>query len=151
MGPAIEDLPFVDEHRVLTSAPADVVWERLLVRLARADSSPTRAYGRLVGVEPRRASGRLPAVGATLPGFAVAEVDPMRLLRLTGRHRFSRYAWTFTLEPTPSGTRVVATTHAKFPGALGRLYRGAVIGTGAHQILVRRLLRSVARRRPPTD
>jgi hypothetical protein len=146
----IADLPFVDEHRILTSAPVDVVWDRLLVRLARADSSPARAYGRIVGVEPRRASGRLPAVGATLPGFVVAEVDRMRLLRLSGRHRFSRYAWTFTLEPTPSGTRVAATTHARFPGALGRLYRAAVIGTGVHQILVRRLLRSVARTRPST-
>jgi hypothetical protein len=36
-------------------------------------------------------------------------------------------------------------THAAFPGALGRLYRAAVIGSGAHRIVARRLLRRVAR------
>ena len=32
-----------------------------------------------------------------------------------------------------------------FPGVLGRLYRAAVIGSGGHRLVTRRLLRQVAR------
>ena len=142
----VEDLPLIDEQRMVSTASADIVWRHLLGRLARTDSAPARAYVRAIGGQPRRASGRLWEEGATLPGFLVAEADPGRLLCLTGGHLFSRYAWTFTLDPTPSGgTTLTATTRAQFPGLRGRLYRAAVIGTGGHRAVVRRLLRAVAR------
>jgi hypothetical protein len=38
-----------------------------------------------------------------------------------------------------------AQTHAAFPGIVGQLYRAAVIGSGAHRLVVRRLLSRVAR------
>jgi hypothetical protein len=59
---------------------------------------------------------------------------------LRGRHRFSDYSLTFVVD----GERVRALTHAAFPGVLGRLYRAAVIGSGGHRIVVKRLLRKIA-------
>ncbi|MDF2980061.1 MAG: hypothetical protein K0S40_4789 [Actinomycetospora sp.] len=115
--PAAPDaLPFVDRHEVLVAAPPRVVWDAL------------------------------PGVGATVPGFRVAEAAPERHLLLTGRHAFSRYALGFTLEPAVGGTLLGATTHAEFPGALGLLYRVAVIGSGTHGLIVPRMLRAVRRR-----
>jgi len=35
-----------------------------------------------------------------------------------------------------------ARTEAAFPGLLGRLYRAAVIGSGGHRLVARRLLRN---------
>jgi hypothetical protein len=76
-----------------------------------------------------------------VPGFRVVEAEPCRRLALRGRHRFSNYALTFVLD----GDRLRAQTHAAFPGVLGRLYRAAVIGSGGHRLVTRRLLRQVAR------
>jgi hypothetical protein len=42
-------------------------------------------------------------------------------------------------------SRLRAETHAAFPGLLGRLYRAAVIGSGGHRLVTRRLLRQIAR------
>jgi hypothetical protein len=42
--------------------------------------------------------------------------------------------------------RVTAHTSAAFPGLAGRAYRALVIGTGGHRIVVKQLLRAVARR-----
>ena len=53
----------------------------------------------------------------------------------------SNYALTFVFY----GDRLRARTHAAFPGILGRLYRAAVIGSGGHRLMTRRLLRQVAR------
>lgn len=80
--------------------------------------------------------------GQTLPGFRVAEAEPGRRLVLRGRHRFSDYELTFLLDDDTLRAR----THAAFPGLLGRLYRAAVIGTGGHRVVTRRLLRQVIRR-----
>ena len=82
----------------------------------------------------------------TLAGFRVASADPPRRLALEGRHRFSRYGLTFEIEPAREGSRVRAVTHAEFPGLRGRLYRAAVVGSGGHRIITRRLLKSIARR-----
>ncbi|MBZ0090389.1 MAG: hypothetical protein K8H90_08440 [Thermoanaerobaculia bacterium] len=76
-----------------------------------------------------------------MPGFRVAESEPGRRLALRGRHRFARYALTFVLD----GGRLCAQTHAEFPGLRGRLYRAAVIDSGGHRLITRRLLRQVAR------
>ncbi|MDQ6915974.1 MAG: hypothetical protein M3155_09220, partial [Actinomycetota bacterium] len=73
--------------------------------------------------------------------------DAPRELALEGTHSFSEYALTFRVsEIGPGRARVSAETRAAFPGAAGRLYRAAVIGTGAHLVAMGRLLRAVRRR-----
>lgn len=141
------DLPFVDEHQVLVSAPAPAVWRALTTQINRSGLAGASAasYGRLVDAEPRRASGNLPDEGATLPGFRVAEAAPGRLLRLAGRHRFSRHALVLTLVTQPDGTLLSARTYAEFPGLHGRVYRLLVIGSGGHRVLLGRLLHAVRR------
>ena len=66
-------------------------------------------------------------------------------LRLAGHHRFASYALVFEVESIGAHTTLRARTFAKFPGVLGRLYRAAVIGSGGHAVVVRWMLRSVAR------
>lgn len=139
-------LPFIDEHRVLVSAPAPAVWRSLTTQLASPRPDGAAALAQLVAAEPRRASGHPLDQGATIPGFAVAEAEPGRLVRLTGHHRFSRYALTFTLVTQPDGTLLSARTDAEFPGPHGWVYRQLVITSGAHRILTVRMLRTVGRR-----
>jgi hypothetical protein len=139
------DLPFIDEHRVLVSAPAHAVWRSLIVRMARPRRASAEVLAHLLATEPRRASARPFGEGATLPGFKVAEAVPERRIRLTGRHRFSRYALILTLVTQPDGTMLSARTHAEFPGLRGWVYRRLVIGSGAHRVFVARLLRAVRR------
>jgi hypothetical protein len=87
------------------------------------------------------------SVGDTVPGFAVTEADPPRLLILRGRHRFSRYELRFELDPLKRGcVEVHAKTSATFPGVHGRIYRALVIGSGGHRVAVRRMLTSIALR-----
>jgi hypothetical protein len=136
-------LPFVDEHHVLVPAPPRVVWESLTKQFSRPGLTGLVAH--LLGTEPRRASGTPPAEGATLPGFAVAQAVPGSRLRLTGRHRFSRYELIFHLRPEHDATTLSALTYAEFPGLHGRVYRRLVIGSGAHSLLLGRLLRAVRR------
>lgn len=137
----MEQLPYLDEHSERIDAPADAVWQAL-VDVLRRDMGNSAAFARALGCEPAATSPAFAGrVGDTVPGFAVAESEPGRRLALRGRHRFSRYALTFVLD----GDRLRAQTHAAFPGVLGRLYRAAVIGTGAHRIATRRILRRVAR------
>jgi hypothetical protein len=97
---------------------------------------------RILGCDPAQGTpefaGRL---GEAVPGFRVVAAEPGRRLALCGRHRFSNYALMFVLD----GDRLRAQTRAAFPGFLGRLYRAAVIGSGAHRLVTRRLLRQVAR------
>ena len=82
----------------------------------------------------------------TLPGFAIAEICVAQRLALHGHHRFSRYALTFELAGDGHNSSLRACTSAEFPERRGRAYRALVIGTGAHRLIVRRLLRNVARR-----
>jgi len=138
-----DDLPLLDRHEVLVAAPARAVWEALPSALPGPSAVP---YAWAVGADPARVSGVVPDEGATVPGFRVAEAVPDRRLHLTGRHRFSRYALTFTLEAVAGGTLLGAVSHAEFPGVLAGLYRLAVVGTGAHGVLVPGMLRSVRRR-----
>jgi hypothetical protein len=136
----MEPLPFIDEHAQPIDAPADAVWVALL-RVLRRQTAGGERFARLLGCEPAEAtpdfSGQL---GDTVPGFRIAESQPGRRLALEGCHRFARYALTFLLEDG----LLRAQTHAKFPGVRGRLYRGAVIGSGGHRWVTRRLLRRVA-------
>jgi hypothetical protein len=139
-----DELPFVDEHRVLAPASAPAVWRALAGQLPGAGTGGVLAH--LLGTEPRRASGTPLAQGATIPGFAVTESVPGRLVRLAGRHHFSRYSLVFTLTAQPDGTLLSARSYAEFPGLTGRLYRLLVIDSGGHRILMARMLRDIRRR-----
>ena len=123
---------FVDEHATTVAAPPDRVWATLR---RYADRSLARGHAtlltRVLGTDP-------PA------GFAVVEEEPGTRLVLAGRHRFSRYRLVFELRPTgPSVTTLAAQTWADFPGPAGAAYRLLVIGSRAHVLAVRRMLRAV--------
>ncbi|WP_199515579.1 hypothetical protein [Nucisporomicrobium flavum] len=134
-------LPFVDEQHTTVPAPAPVAWELLCARVPRFADAET--YARLIGARPRGFSGGPLAEGSTLPGFEVTEAVPGRLLRLAGRHAFSRYELVLALSEEDGGTRLSARTYAEFPGVHGFAYRALVIGSGAHRFFVARLLRGV--------
>ena len=107
-------------------------------RLARLVSSLEHS-----GSEP---SPTTTSRGVDLPGFTVARAEPGCQLALAGRHRYSEYALVFHLAGSGDGTRLRAETRARFPGAAGRLYRAAVIGTRGHILVTMRLLTAVKRR-----
>jgi hypothetical protein len=137
---AADDLPYIDEHSRPIDAPPEAVWAALSKVLGR-DRAPS-ALARLLGCDPAQATASFTGrPGDAVPGFRVVEADPGRRLALRGRHRFARYALTFIVDDD----RLLARTHAVFPGFLGRLYRAAVIGTGAHRVVTRRMLRRIAR------
>jgi hypothetical protein len=138
-------LPFIDEHHVRVAAPAPSTWDALTTWIARTHLGVSGGFAHLVGAEPRSVTGTLPQHGSTIPGFAVAENTREKRLILVGRHRFSQYALTFSLAGHPDGTLLSARSHALFPKVPGALYRGLVIGSGAHRVLVRRMLRDIGR------
>jgi len=148
MQPAPDSLPFVDEHGVLIEAPPDAVWESLCRVAEGSFSAPLASrFARLVGCESTEDSGPRPlAEGSSIPGFAVARAVPGSELALVGRHRYSEYALLFRLAADGGATRVRAETRARFPGASGRLYRAAVIGSRMHVLVTMRLLGAVKRR-----
>ncbi len=129
----MEPLPYIDEHRTRVGATPERTWDAV-VRLARgrlARPAPA-AFAALWRLEPAS-------------GFAVAEETAPRHLALRGRHRFSRYELAFDVAPGPDGGTLSARTSAVFPGIAGRAYRALVIGSGGHRILVRRMLKQIAR------
>jgi len=137
---SVEDLPFIDEHSRRVDAPADVVCTAL-VTVLRRKMGGAAWFARLLGCDPAVGSAEFAGQpGEAVPGFRVAEAEPRRRLALRGRHRFAEYALTFVLD----GDRLRAETRAAFPGVLGWLYRAAVIGSGGHRLITRRLLRQVA-------
>ncbi|MDQ3643948.1 MAG: hypothetical protein M3356_00330, partial [Actinomycetota bacterium] len=84
--------------------------------------------------------------GSTFPGFVVAAAQRPIRLRLQGRHRFSRYRLEFALDDLGDArTRLRAGTWAAFPGRHGQAYRAAVIASGGHVVVVRRILAAIAR------
>lgn len=142
----MERLPYIDEHSTCVGATPERTWAALIA-VGAAMRGPTRPLGWLMGLRFARASGdwsRGVEAGATLPGFQVEQACPPSRLALAGRHRFSRYALVFELEDIgPEGTRVRARSWGVFPGIHGRSFRALVIGTGAHRVVVRRLLRQI--------
>jgi len=137
----MDPIPFIDEHAVAVDASPERVWRSLLGTLRRSMGG-SATFARLLGCEPARSSDAFDgSIGQTLPGFRVVDAEPGHRLTLEGRHRFSRYRLTFVLDDD----RVRARTDAAFPGVLGRLYRMAVIGTRAHALITRRLLRQITR------
>jgi hypothetical protein len=144
----MERLPYIDDIAITVAAGSAQTWTALRSVL-RSELAGATPLIRVLGGTPARAAGDWSGDlrGAALPGFAVAEVVPDQRLELIGRHRFARYALTFELEDAgPETTRLHALTHAAFPGIRGTLYRALVIGSGAHAIVVRRLLRRIATR-----
>jgi hypothetical protein len=137
----MEQLPYIDEHSQRVDAPADVVWTALL-KVLRREMGGSALIAQILACDPARGTAEFAGrPGEAVPGFRVVEAEPGRRLVLRGRHRFSNYALTFVLD----GDRVRAQTRAAFPGVFGRLYRAAVIGSGGHRLVARRLLRHVAR------
>jgi hypothetical protein len=137
-------LPFIDEYHVFVAASADTVWRHLCTAIGRPDTAG-RVVAQLLAAEPRRASGEVSTQGATLPGFSVQDAVPGNRLVLAGHHRFSEYTLNLTLAEWARGTRLSASTYARFPGIRGRLYRAMVLGTRGHRVLLMRLLRGVRR------
>jgi len=130
---AMSSLPLVDEHRLRIGATPEDTWAAVqhLVRRHLTRPAPA-AFVALWRLEPAS-------------GFAVAEESAPRRLTLQGHHRFSRYELTFDLDAAGDGVTLTARTSAEFPGLAGRAYRAAVIGSGGHGLVVRRMLRQVAR------
>jgi hypothetical protein len=140
----VSDPDFVDEHRVLVSAPAPAVWEALGASLRPVERAGRGFFARRVlGAVPGAAHGDPLVQGSTLPGFGVREAVPERRLVLAGEHRFSDYLLVFTLEERGTATQLSARSDARFPGLRGRVYRALVIGSGAHQVIVRRWLERI--------
>lgn len=138
----MERLPYIDEHARTVDGSRERVWAALVAVLRGELAGGGRIAG-VLGCDPAHGTPEFDGrPGQAVPGFRVVEAEPGRRLALRGRHRLSRYALTFILDDG----RLRAQTHAAFPGALGRLYRAAVIGSGGHRIAVRRLLGQVARR-----
>lgn len=139
--PGRPDLPFIDEHSEPFDAPPAAVWSALLRTFGQHLNAERLA--RLLGCYP---SERTPSFtglpGQTVPGFRIDEADPEHRLVLRGRHRFAAYSLTFRMD----GGTLRAETRAAFPGILGGLYRVAVIVSGAHGFVTRRLLRNVTQR-----
>ncbi|MDQ3340243.1 MAG: hypothetical protein M4D80_34225 [Myxococcota bacterium] len=138
------DLPYIDEHAAPVSKSAEQTWDAV-VRTLRAEFSGGAAFARVLGAAPIRASGDWSGAGdvtgATLPGFAVVDAQRPSRLELRGQHRFSRYALVLLIDDT----QVRAQTYAEFPGVSGRVYKALVIGSRAHRMIVRRMLRKIAR------
>jgi hypothetical protein len=140
------DLPFIDEHQILVTAPAAAVWRSLGTQFTGSRISGTAVLVHLAGAEQRHVSGAPLTEGATVPGFRVAAAEPETHVSLAGRHRFSRYLFDFTLVPEPGGTMLIARSFGEFPGLLGGAYRRLVIDSGGHRVIVRHLIRTIARR-----
>jgi hypothetical protein len=137
----MKQLPYLDEHSEPIAASRDAVWSALL-KVLRRTMAGSAAFARILGCDPAQATAEFAGrPGDAVPGFRIAEAEPGRRLVLRGRHRFSDYELTFVFD----GERLCAQTHAAFPGVRGKLYRAAVIGTGGHGIITRRMLRQVAR------
>lgn len=136
------ELPFVDVHEVPVSATRDEAWAALVEELG-GELGRHSTFARLLGCDPATRSADFDGqVGQTIPGFRVERSEPGIRLELLGRHRFSRYSLTFLLDDGA----LRAETRAAFPGVHGRLYRAAVIGSGGHRVLTRRMLRAIAAR-----
>lgn len=79
------------------------------------------------------------------PGFALGGATAPRRFVLKGRHPFAIYRWVFELDDLGAQrTRVRSQTWAAFPRLRGKIYRALVIGTGAHRVVVRLVLRRIA-------
>ena len=136
-------LPYIDEHSVVVRVDdPGRVWEALGERIGRLWRVPD-IPARILRAEPAVRAGEVLHAGSTIPGFAIVRSEPTRELVMEGSHRFSSYSLTFRLVSDGVNTTLSAETRAAFPGASGRIYRGLVIGSRGHLVLVRGFLRAV--------
>ena len=140
--------PRVDEPTVSVAADVATTWAALTDVLGRSFGGATRArFAALLGCEHVRPNEiAFPNTGAVVPGFVVRTSDEPETLDLAGRHRFSDYSLTFRMSESAGVTELRAETRASFPGVTGRLYRAAVIGSGAHRRLMASMLASIKAR-----
>lgn len=127
-----DDLPYIDAHAITVDASPERVGQVLHDYIAHVLALGERTpFTRLLGTEPRA-------------GFTVVEEVPGESLTMVGRHRFARYRLAFEIVPGLQGdSQLRILTFAAFPGLKGRLYRTAVIGSGAHVVVNRRMLRTI--------
>jgi hypothetical protein len=76
---------------------------------------------------------------------------PGQRIMLTGRHRFARYMFLFTMISQQGGTTLSARSYGEFPGVTGFAYRQLITGSGAHRTLVRRALQHIRQRAERRD
>jgi len=139
----MERLPYIDEHATTVGGSREQAW-RALVETMRRQTAGGEPLARLLGCDPAAGTARFDGQpGQAIPGFRVAEAEPGARLVLRGRHRFADYQLTFLLD---DDGRLRARTHAAFPGLRGHAYKTLVIGTRAHVLATRRILRAAARR-----
>jgi hypothetical protein len=120
----MERLPYIDEHVMTVESDRAATWSALVGMWCRDPNDPSTVRS---------------------PFFGLDEATPRTRLALDGEHPFSVYTLVFELsDEGPQRTRLTARTWAHFPGISGRAYRALVIGTGAHRIAVRRMLRHIA-------
>jgi hypothetical protein len=125
----MERLPYIDEHATTVGANREETWSALLRVMCRNPHDPS-----------------------TVPiGFVVDEARAPERFALKGRHPFAVYRLVFELDDESAHrTRLRALTWAAFPGVHGKVYRALVIGTGAHRIAVRGMLKRIAARARPS-
>ena len=148
------DLPDIDEFDTTVEASASMVFQATATYLGRAFEGPgARTVGRILGCVNRGNTYTVPPlVGQEANGFVVTKVVEPKVLVLEGQHRFSTYRLSFLVDPlAPLRAQLHARTEAVFPGMLGALYRVLVIGSGAHEIVVSRMLEAIARRAERLD
>ena len=117
-------LPYIDEHAISVRADQATTWHALLHVMCRDPDDPS-----------------------TVPiGFELDGASPHERLALKGRHPFAIYRLMFELDEkeAPQRTLVRALTWSEFPGVRGKVYRALVIGSGAHRLAVRHMLRRIA-------
>jgi hypothetical protein len=140
-------LPWIDEHAVEVAAERQRVWDALIGWVGRPPRPGSAQLAALLGCRERGMNGKAGEEGSTIVGFRVVRSAPPAELALAGRHRFSDYALTFSIDDVGGGrSRLSATTRAEFPGATGRVYRALVIGSRGHVLAVRSILAAVRER-----
>jgi hypothetical protein len=165
------ELPFIDAYSIEAKAPPEHVWDviveqvlprfgggfgpvatgrvgRVGTRILRAPYAPPMRVGggaRGAGTDPSPSPS--PSPPSVIMGFRVERAERPALIALAGEHRFARYSLTLRVAPGASGSmsRLSAETRAAFRGTAGRMYMAAVIGSGAHRLVVSRLLHRIRR------
>ena len=149
------ELPFIDAHSLVVKAPPERAWDETAQVMRRWVEQLSPGFGstagpllaRLLGCSNVDPSPPGPGAPKAIVGFRVARAERPSLIAFEGQHRLSRYALSFRIEPAGDTSCIVkAETRAAFPGRVGGVYRQAVIGSGGHVLVVRRLLSSIKRR-----
>ena len=134
----MDRLPLIDKLCIGFSATPEAVWGAIF-EVIRAKMNGNIGMAQFLKAVPVKSTIKFNALGDTVPGFEIIEVEANKKLVLKGRHRFSKYQLTFTIE----SNRLCAQTHARFPGLLGAVYKALVIYSGAHESVTKSLLKQI--------